>query len=239
MKTVKPSFSEQSKECIYTLSLILVIFWICRYAVISSTALAQVKVPDPESNSFQAILYRLHSQLGCAFTLEYRGSFVRLGNSKVSAWLNGANNKFQSRDIADLVSKLKTYLEDDFIVEQDQTSPNVIHIIEKYLATNMNYALNKKVSLSYSGDYDGLISAIGKQVPRLREGGGDDGGMETTYQRDIIAKVHATNETVRSILTGCLPTIECPGIAWRTIEVWDGELWCEVQFGQFKPNAQK
>jgi hypothetical protein len=189
--------------------------------------------------SFLRILDENGEKLGCSFTIEYRGYAVTGKESKANPFYTQYTKVRADLDadsIPSLLSKLRDYL-DGFMVVQDSKNPKIIHIIDKVLAEDKNYALNKKINVSYSGLLEatnvpvmpitGHATLVGGLLPAVAEKAGDiRDGLETSgssgfggYSWDNVTQinVNATNETVRSIFTDCLPTANYNPVIWVAV----------------------
>ena len=196
--------------------------------------------PSEPYRSFVRILDENGEKLGCSFTIEYRGYAVTGKESKAGPFYI-RNTKIKADLDADsvpsLMSKLRDYL-DGFLVVPDVKNPKIIHIIEKVLADDRNYVLNKKISVNYSGLLGGaiipdmpsngsatlvggLLPAVAEKVGDIRGGcensGGGGGGGGCPWDFDTQINVNATNETVRSIFTDCLPTANYNPVMWVAV----------------------
>jgi hypothetical protein len=194
--------------------------------------------PPEQYRSFISILDENGTKLGCNFTIEYQGYGITGKESKANPFYTQYTKVQADLDadsIPSMVSKLRDYL-DGFMVVPDSKNPKIIHIIEKVLADDKNYALNKKISVHYSGllgrtiiTVNGRSSLVGGLLPALAEKAGDiRAGLENTgassgggggLATDNITEVNinATNETVRSIFTDCLPTANYNPVMWTAV----------------------
>jgi hypothetical protein len=136
------------------------------------------------------------------------------------------------------------------MVVPDAKNPKIIHIIEKVLADDENYALNKKITVHYSGllegtnitvmPINGRSTLVGGLLPAVAEKAGDiRAGLENSgassgggsgLATDSITKVNinATNETVRSIFTDCLPTANYNPVMWTAVTTKRGNAQNEL-----------
>lgn len=203
---------------------------------------------------FMDVLRENGSKVGCHFTLEYQSDGIT-GNASLLDM--PVKTDLNADSVPSLVSKLRDYL-DGFIIVRDSENPKVVHIIEKVLADEPDYVLNKRINVKYSGSLDptnvpdmnrpgsevavgGLLAAVAEKAGRIRGGSLDSTfmGMAGDHGATRI-NVNATNETVRSILTDCLPANYNP-IMWRAVTAimpgLDGKQWVLVQFfGQRNQN---
>jgi hypothetical protein len=189
-------------------------------------------------------LYETSAKLGCHFTLERQGGRITGNESKATL---PVRIDLSADSIPSLVSKLRDYL-DGFIVVQDANNPKIVHIIEKVLADDKNYALNKRISLNYFGKlartnipipakpgYEtttgGLLAAVAEKAGDIRGGSDDSTFLGMAGDCCTRINVNATNETVRSILTDCLPSANYNPVMWRAVRTTqNGEPCVLVQF---------
>jgi len=220
--------------------------------------------PSEPYRSFMRILDENGENLGCSFTIEYRGYAVTGKESKADPFYTQYTKVRADLDadsIPSLVSKVRDYL-DGFMVVPDAKNPKIIHIIENVLADDKNYALNKKISVHYSGllggtnvlvmPINGRSTLVGGLLPAVAKKAGDiRGGLETAgssgfggFSWDGVTQinVNATNETVRSIFTDCLPTTNYNPVMWVAItskrnNAQNELVQCEIVhfFGSKKP----
>ncbi|HUZ06580.1 MAG TPA: hypothetical protein VMV89_03750, partial [Candidatus Paceibacterota bacterium] len=129
---------------------------------------------------------------------------------------------------------------------------------EKVLADDPDYLLNKRISVKYSGSLDdtnvpdtnrpgyaiavgGLLAAVAEKAGRIMGGSLDSTFMGMAGDHGATrVNVNATNETVRSILTDCLPA-NYNTVMWSAqtavMNGIDGKQWVLVQFfGQRNQN---
>jgi hypothetical protein len=186
--------------------------------------------PNPDFRFFMNVLQEEGHKLGCHFTLESLNYDITTG--KESKADLPVREDLSAGSITEFVVKLRAYL-GDFIVEPDSKNPKIVHIIEKALADDNDYPLNKVISLNYKGKINGTnidnpegsSTMSGGLVPALAEKAGfmmwgtvDDPRMSTYYDLSTVVTVTATNKTVRSILTDCLPTKNYNPVMWRAMK---------------------
>src|ERR1035437_1744719 len=201
----------------------------------------------PRVLNFMDVLRETGTKLGCHFTLEYQGFGITGKETKATL---PVRVDLSADSIPSLISRLRDYL-DGFMVEEDAKNLKIVHIIEKVLADDKNYALNKRISLNYFGrlaptnipipakpGYEtttgGLLAAVAEKAGDIR-GGSDDVGINNflgmVSDRGTRINVNATNETVRSILTDCLPAANYSPVMWRAVTTTqNGESCVLVQF---------
>lgn len=196
--------------------------------------------------SYDSFLFHVGRRLGCYFTLEYRG--FRLAGAPSPLVMTRVADDGQVKTIAELLAKLHHDLK-DFIAVQDPARTNVIHIIERQVERPEGYVLNKRLSLVYSGNLVacdvmdsagknlshgvGLLAAAATQVPGIRSGTETDGigGESTIVDCLTTVEVNATNQSLRSIITECLPSSGYNPILWQAVtSIEKGKLIVLVQF---------
>lgn len=175
------------------------------------------------------ILCENGNRLGCSFTLECQGDLHTQPYSRI---MRSVTVNLDADSIPSFISNLRDYL-DGLTVMQDSKNSNVVHIIDNVLVGDANYVLNKKISLNYSGSLPptripggpaattgGLLAAVADKAPDIRFGGAGvafiDSIVDQLWDGDTQVDIHATNETVRSILTDCLPTTNYSPVMWRS-----------------------
>ena len=175
------------------------------------------------------------AKLGCHLTLEYQG--LGIGDGGGTKVAEPQHDQFNADSVASFLSKLRAYL-DAFIIERDVKNPKILHIIQKVLADDKDYALNQKISVEYSGRIvptnvpiiprpasapwfrteGGLIPAVAEKIKEdIREGTEDNNIPGMVGDASTRVNVHATNETVRSIFTDCLSITNYNAILWRAV----------------------
>lgn len=209
---------------------------------ITSTNLA---TPDDSKyyGFFGNILYENGYKFGVHFTLEYQSFTLTGKDAKVRM---PVRVDLGAESLGSFISKLRDYL-DGYIVQQDAKNPKIVHIIEKVLADDPNYALNRKISLNYSGNINGtnidnptngsstlmggLVPTVGEQVGEVVRGLGDNDVQTSFFDFDTVVSVTATNQTVRSIFTDCLPSASYKTIMWQAVRIErEGKTCVEVEF---------
>jgi hypothetical protein len=193
--------------------------------------------------------------VGCHFTLEYRGYGL---TSKPSPLAIAVTNDAGVDSISSLITKLRRDLH-EFQVSEDSHCPTVIHIIQRQLADDKQYILNKRIHLTYSGHLGGcesadssrnlakdpgLTAAIGQVIEGIRDGS-DESGSQATFS-DCVTRVSikAKDQSVRNIMTACIPLASYDTILWRvvTTKEWlktkeEGKPVALVQFFGSHPTA--
>jgi hypothetical protein len=208
------------------------------------------------------------AKLGCYFTIEHQDIMLKaslhqmlvttnLNADSIPAFVSNlrkymdgfqlpVTTNLSADSIPAFVSNLRNYL-DGFVVVEDARNPRILHIIDKVLADDPDYPLNKRISLKYSGglapnldtgnklsfvSIGGLIPALAPKAGRIMSASEDSSTSAFDYSHPLPQiSVDATNETVRSIMSDCLPLGDKP-VLWRATntKMTSGELWVWVQF---------
>jgi hypothetical protein len=218
---------------------------------LSANTAWQLRAESPTPRlGFETLLDECSAKLGCHFTVEYRDFTITGKSSQESkvaiGWMvaSPVRTDFRADSIPSLISNLRDYL-DDFNVVRDSKNPGIVHIIEKVLADDPNYALNKKISVHYSGllshtnvpdpnrpgfqiEVGGLLAAVTEKVPDITEGaesaGGGGFGGSLPSDRITQVSINTTNETVRSIFTDSLPAVDYHAVMWTAVTTKRGNL---------------
>jgi hypothetical protein len=203
------------------------------------------KQQDTATMSFFSVLQENGNRLGCRFTLESQGYEI---TGKESLKDSAVRTNLNADSIASFTSKLRDYLGESYLVLPDSKNPKIVHIIDKVLANDQNYCLNKKISVNYSGSLGptnisdpkrpgfeigvgGLLPAVAERAGHIMGGSRDSAPYGSDGTTPI--SVNATNETVRSILTDCLPDNYNPLMWHATTAILtgiDGKQWVLVNF---------
>jgi len=193
-------------------------------------------------------LFLIGPKLGCYFTLEYQSYKLTRQLPRIESFITFTTNDLAVASTADLVSNLRRSL-NGFTIEQDVKNPKVIHIIEGILERQKDYVLNKRTSLSYSGNLvncvvidaqgrnlvhgEGIVNAMANKVGGIQNGTTGDNSQGGFDDCSTLVSIDATNETVRSILTDYIPLAGYKTILWRaatTITGREGKTNVLIQF---------
>lgn len=189
---------------------------------------------NSERISFGEILEKRGAELGCHFTLEYRGKSITGEVSKAALSNLVSVRNLDAESIPSFLSLLRKYL-DGFIIEPDSGNPNIVHIIEKVLVNDPSYPLNKEVTISYSGKFGatyaqkangyletastGLFGAVAEKVKDLRRGSFSDLSVGAGYAADrSVINVDIANEAARNVLSDYVPLKNYNAVIWRAVE---------------------
>jgi hypothetical protein len=193
-------------------------------------------------------LFLIGPKIGCYFTLEYRSYKLTGQVPRIESFITFTTNDLAVASTEDLVSNLRRSL-NGFTIEQDVKNPKVIHIIEGVLEHQKDYVLNKRTSLSYTGNLvncivedaqgrnlvhgEGIVNAMASKVGGIQNGTTEAGSQGAFDDCSTVVNIEATNETVRSILTDYIPLAGYKTVLWRaatTITRREGETNVLVQF---------
>ncbi len=185
-------------------------------------------IKEPEMFMCVDYLFAMGQKFMCHFTLEYRGYAL---TGKSSVFNSMVTNDANVTTIPLLVAKLRRDLP-GFNVAQNSKNPKIVHIIEQALAEK-DYVLNKRTSLRYSGNLvgcvvkdeagrnlvkgNGLVVAVAEKVGVVLDGTEEAGSQGAFNDCVTVVAVNASNATVRSILTDCIPLGGYKTILWRAV----------------------
>ena len=201
-----------------------------------------IKIRELKTNEIILSLYlgEMTEKLGCYFTFETLNAIdhASLINARSAI---GVPEDPSVTNVNLLISKLGRDLP-DCLVKQSKNNPLILHIIEAPLTKLKDYAMEKQVEITYSGDLgpgrgQGLVVELSKKLdgigPRTR-------GDNTTAFDDHLTKVNvkAKNEKVRDILTDCVPLSDYGSFLWIAETTKDGGK-CETVVQYFGPKRNQ
>jgi len=214
----------------------------------------------PDMVPVKDYLHEIGESLNCYFTLEYKDApHFTLDYSDATETRQPAiiakliPNNVNIMTIPLLLSKLRLDLP-ALSFEQHSKHANIIHVIERSLGERESYFLNRLIDIEYSGNLvacvvrdeegknqivgEGLVPAIAKKYAvKVLSGlpGGD--GREAFGDCVTKVRVHATNQTVRNVLTDCIDVPNYNPILWRAVSrVVGGETNIVIQY--YGPKSQ-
>ena len=156
-------------------------------------------------------------KLGMHVTIEYGGSSLRAVTSVPLKTTRVIDNGVPE-SIDDVVTKLRKELADVDVV-RNVANPSVIHIIDSRLQTLRDYALDRRIDLTYTGLLSGLPEAIGK----VTDGAVGPKRVFAVNESfgDYVTRVHltASSKTVRDILTDCVR------LHGYSVPIWNAMTW--------------
>jgi len=171
---------------------------------------------------WELYLSELPEELHCYFTIERMGTMpgekVHRDPFHRVALTPDRNIKTAEALVEQLRRETK-----GIVVMQNTKNPAVIHLIEEPLLKIEGYVMDKKVHVTYSGPIDKLALELGKHVPGIGPRRGFAIG-ETRQDSRTQVKVDAENQTVREVLTGCVPLRDYSRV------LWDAETWKDGQY---------
>ncbi|HWD94550.1 MAG TPA: hypothetical protein VG938_19635 [Verrucomicrobiae bacterium] len=170
-------------------------------------------------------LNSLGTKLGFYFTFEYfRSNSLVIPVPEMHVDLPDENDMTNS---AVMMSELQRAVP-GFKIYRDGRNAKVIHFVDIRLLKIPRYALNRKISLTYSGPLGNgraggsLVSALSKQVPEISSiSGSPISSLETfdDWYTDVSIKVE--NQPVRRIITDCLPFRNRTPFLWKAVTDFD------------------
>ena len=190
-----------------------------------------------------AYLHDVGIKLGCHFTLEYRDYAGATRRPKVQA--KGTNDE-DVISMDGLLIKLHQDLE-GFYIARDPSNSKIIHLIQDSLRRS-DYIMDRKRSVQYVGNLvgctivddtgknivkgEGLVTVLGKGTGKIDSGIPSADGIDAFQDCQTMVRVSATNKSIRSIITECLPLVKYNPILWRavTITTKTGDEKILVQF---------
>lgn len=180
---------------------------------------------QPIAITYLDYLHFIGEKLGCYFTLEYRAYQITRQPSSLQAEMT---NDQSIATMPALLAKLRDGLT-GFSVIENPKNPKVIHIIEQALEQADGYVLNKRTSVQYAGHLvpcvvkdtngrnlqqgAGVVVALARTVGKLENGTAEARGDFDDCNTKV--KIDAKNESVRNILTDCIPLKNYHRILWR------------------------
>ena len=175
-------------------------------------------------------LAELPKQLDCHFTIERMGFMPGKKRDPSPFHRYDLTLDANINTVQGLVEKLRREMKGIAVI-QDTKSPVVIHLVEERLLKIEDYVMEKKVDITYSGLIDKLAVELGKHVSGIgpRRGGPIGEGLGDFYTQ---VKVNAKNQTVREVLTECVPLKDYSRVLWdtRTWKKKDGQYQTIVRY---------
>ena len=170
-------------------------------------------------------LPQMAKRLDCFYTLELKPSnvFARPGVEDVT-------DDQSIKTVSALVKKLQAELT-TFVVTQDENNPRIIHLKVTILADDKEYVLDQKTTINYTGRLRFLPDTLGQQnhLPIITQ----DVFSDAVISIDIstIVSFSATNSTLRSILTDCVPLAQYNRLLWYAeTKIRDGKVYTQINY---------
>jgi len=179
-------------------------------------------------------------QLGCYFTFERLTAVDYI--SPLNAWtVLGIPGEHNVGNMKSLITKLRRDLP-GCTINQSKTNPRVVHIIETPLLKLKDYAMEKKVDITYSGQLgagrvngassreDGLLIEMAKTIKNISYKKGGD--WRTSFD-DLLTQVDvkAKQQKVRDVLTNYVPLANYSPFIWAAeTRIGTGKSRTEVQY---------
>lgn len=201
----------------------------------SSQGEEPVETQQAKKIGWQLYFAELPEELDCHFTIERMGFRAGIPREirkrdpspfhRYDLTLDPNINTVQA-----LVEKLRREMKGIAVI-QNAKNPAVIHLIEERLSKIEGYAMDKKLDVTYSGLIDELAGEVGKHVPGI---GFTRGVAIGEIPGDFFTqvKVDVKNQTVREVLTGCVPLKDYSRVLWDT-KTWkkkDGQYQTIVRY---------
>jgi hypothetical protein len=191
---------------------------------------------DEKEMHWQRYLSVVGDRIGYQFTIEvfeYRGDEPNFLNALI----------IDDGSVQSLDALLKTMSKElpRFEIARNARHKHVLHVTERGLKNLHGYALNDTADLHYEGSIDGVARALHESLPALdRKSAGDWREMFDDHVTRVT--INATDESVRDILTDCVPLERYGAILWRAQTDWHKpEPTTTVQYygpRKSKPNAR-
>lgn len=207
------SENEKTNRWIGLLILIFVLAGCAKNNTMKTIKILELKTNEVTLDKF---LIEMHEKLGCHFTFEKltasdHASFLTARSAIGVLIDSGVTN------VSLLVTKLR-HDSQGCLVVQSKSNPRILHIIEAPLMNLKDYAMEKRLDVTYSGDLGsgkdgGLVVEISKQLDGI---GPRTHGDNTTAFDDHVTKVtvNVKNEKIRDILTDCVPVTNYSSSLW-------------------------
>jgi hypothetical protein len=189
-----------------------------------TTAQGEEPVGPHQAKKIDWALYlaELPEGLHCYFTIETMA--LMPGKGKIPPSPFHRYDLTPDRDIKTvdaLAEKLRKEMK-GIVVIQNTKNPAIIRLIDERLLKIPGYVMDKKVDIKYSGLIDKLAAELGKHVPGIEPRRGFPiGEVRQDYRTQV--KVDAKNQTVREVLTGCVPLKDYSRVLWDTETRKDGQ----------------
>ena len=170
-------------------------------------------------------LVKKGAQLDCYFTIERQNAIF--GEPFLSLFVGKVQDRDSVQTIDSLVAQLRQELP-EVEVRQDSQVKTVIHLIDKGLADDPSYSLNKRVSVPFTGSLKELI-ASNQNVWKLRLQYGVNSiprsslvqpmmprssAVQPVEQVTTLASPELEGATIRQVLTGYTPLSRLDRILW-------------------------
>ena len=189
-----------------------------------------VETQEVKKVDWDLYLAELPEQLDCHFTIERVGTAP---GDKIHRSAFYRYNLTPDRNIKTseaLVQQLRREMKGVAVI-QNTKNPAVIHLIEEPLLKIQDYVMDKKVDITYNGLIDKLAVELGKQVEGIGpRRGALIGDVPGDFRTQV--KVDAKNQTVREVLTECVPLKDYSRVLWdtRTWKKKDGQYKTIVRY---------
>ncbi|NLB54747.1 MAG: hypothetical protein GX811_03105 [Lentisphaerae bacterium] len=195
---------------------------------------------------FQSFLCELGRRFDCYFTVESVGATGSLNNTILDSMIYVDNESLQNIDSA--MEFFNNYVvvwkdagktnEIRLITEKKEHNKTIIMLRDERLLTTTDYALTNAISLEYDGSPAGLLNLLSRQNDLIRPQTVFSIGMgNIKIDTQTHIGINATNESIRNILTDCIPLSEYSRVIWSSYT--DGKEKSPVVTVKFHGNANK
>jgi len=189
---------------------------------------------EVEKISWDLYLSELPEELDCRFTVErmtFRAGTPREVRRRDPSpfFRYDLTRDPNIKTVEALVEKLRREMKGIRVI-QNAKNPAVIHLIAERLSRIEGYGMDKKLDVTYSGSMGELAGEVGKQVPGIGfSRGGAIGQVLGDFRTQV--KVDVKNQTVREVLTGCVPLKDYSQVLWiaTTWKKEDGQYQTTVR----------
>ncbi len=180
-------------------------------------------------------LAQLSQQVDCYFTIERMGFMPGKGKIPPSPFhRDDLTSDPNIKTVESLVAKLRKEMKGVVVIENAK-NPAVIHLIEERVLKIDGYVMDKKIDITYSGVLAKLPVELEKRLPEIGPfRGGSTHDMLVDYITQV--KVDAKNQTVREVLTGCVPLKNYSPILW-TAKTRKTDGRCKTTVGHAGPKS--
>jgi hypothetical protein len=202
------------------------LLWVTFYAVVSQGA----DLLDPEQQiekvGWDIFLAELPEQLKFHVTIE-RLSRAPGGEKIGESPFDDCEVTLEANitTVDRIVEKLQREMKGVKVV-RNKNNPVICHLIDERLLKIKHYVLDKEVDIAYSGPIDDLADELGKVTPAIKSAwrGGAIGEVLGDFRTQV--RVRAKDESVREVLTECVPLKHYNRTLWiaRTTKTNDNYL---------------
>ena len=196
----------------------------CQPNILSAESTDPASIPPVPSNlqPYEYFLCMSGEKLGCYFTIE--------ASTDPKSCFNGLELRDEPvQSVGELIAKLNREIPGAAVIK-DVNNRRIFHLVERMLLTDKRYAMERRVSINFSGKMNELADALGKVTPDIKT---KSGGTNLDFFDDDVTTVCLRTKclTVRQTLTVAVPLKQYPPILWKAMSSeQDGKLGTEIQF---------